>query len=261
MKKKLRINLSTFVATLFFAGAASATMIPTCEGDSCPDGYMAASWSDILTWDPAEKINPRSSVNYTHDISDDGFNIATDFLANYSLNITLHENGGGKDGGGEDGGHADGGGEDGGHDDGGGEDSGHADGGGGGGGGKGGKGGGGENGGHADGGGEDGGGEDGGGHHGFKIAFIDQPGLLADGVYDFDYTNNDFGWSLTGLAQLNSSGLLSISIDSWRGNFYLDSSTLNARGCSPVPEPATMLLFGSGLAAFAGKRLRKRQKV
>lgn len=102
--------------------------------------------------------------------------------------------------------------------------------------------------------------DDGGRCDGFELALINQEGFLGDGFYNFSYANNTYGWSFAGLASLNSTGGLTVSVDSWWGDFYLDSSQLDAEGCSPVPEPATMLLFGSGLAAFAGRKLRRPKK-
>ncbi len=109
---------------------------------------------------------------------------------------------------------------------------------------------------------------DGSGWRSWELALIDQPGIFGDGLYcNFDYTNQDFGWSLAGRAQLNSYGTLSVTFISLLGDFNLNSSKLSVFGddggtpgdigAVPVPEPANMLLFGTGLLGLAGTCRKK----
>ena len=89
-------------------------------------------------------------------------------------------------------------------------------------------------------------------------AWIDLPGLVTDGIFEIDYTDIKFGWSIMGLISLNTTGTLGVEITRLTGDFYFGESTLNAYGCetNPVPLPASALLMGTGLAGLIGLRRR-----
>lgn len=95
-------------------------------------------------------------------------------------------------------------------------------------------------------------------------AFVNLPGIKSDGFYNFKHNNSEYGWSLAGFLSLNAFGKYFVTISSWKGDFYFDKSTLTATGhnnhTAPVPEPASMLLFGTGLIVFgfAGRKLKAR---
>jgi hypothetical protein len=59
-------------------------------------------------------------------------------------------------------------------------------------------------------------------------------------------------------------GLLTVTIDWLWGDFYFASSSLSASGVPneemvPTPEPASMLLFGTGLLVIAGRYRNRRR--
>jgi hypothetical protein len=88
------------------------------------------------------------------------------------------------------------------------------------------------------------------------------PQLSTGTEYDFSYDDPDFGISILALVFLNLTGQLQVTLEQVEGDFYFAQSTLEASGreSSPVPEPATVLLIGTGLAGVAGLRRRVRKK-
>jgi hypothetical protein len=98
-----------------------------------------------------------------------------------------------------------------------------------------------------------------------EIAFVNLPGIKGDGFYNFSFSKqgNEYDWSFAGVMSLNKYGRLDVTIYSVGGDFFFDWSKLTAWGenqTAPVPEPASMLLFGTGLIVFgfAGRKLKAR---
>ena len=96
-----------------------------------------------------------------------------------------------------------------------------------------------------------------------EAAYISAP--LTGGIYNFNLNNNTFGVSLSGLIEINTLGILDVTITRLWGDFYFEKSYLTATGHEvasvPVPEPGTMLMLGSvllGLVAVSRKRFNNR---
>lgn len=75
------------------------------------------------------------------------------------------------------------------------------------------------------------------------------------------YTHPSFeNYGFTEQIALSFTGVSSLIIaGEWDGSYIMDDFNFNSVA-APVPEPATMLLFGTGLAGIVGSRIRKKSK-
>jgi len=91
----------------------------------------------------------------------------------------------------------------------------------------------------------------------FNIANLDQPGLLGDDQSIFWDVGTLGGTSIQGIATLNATGQLAITISSLLGSFYIDSSELVAQGIQNsvgVPEPTSVALLAAGMFGIVAMR-------
>lgn len=98
------------------------------------------------------------------------------------------------------------------------------------------------------------------------IVTIDQPGnMFTDGfalLYNWKVASVTTNDSYQGILSLSDTGLLSITVNSLFGSFFLDSSQLVAVGekgpSAAVPEPASVALLAVGLIGIAVMRRTSR---
>lgn len=104
-----------------------------------------------------------------------------------------------------------------------------------------------------------------------EMVKIDLDGLALGGTESGSQTFTMGSFSLAVLTSLQQDGILSVKLRHQAGDFYFDYSTLTADGTrqdsgegsgpgATVPEPATMMLFGTGALGFLTRARRRGQR-
>ena len=104
-----------------------------------------------------------------------------------------------------------------------------------------------------------------------EMVKIDLDGLALGGNESGSQTFTMGSFSLAVLTSLQQDGILSVKLRHQAGDFYFDNSTLTADGTRldsdedgdtgpTVPEPATMMLFGTGALGFLTRARRRGQR-
>lgn len=95
-----------------------------------------------------------------------------------------------------------------------------------------------------------------------EVAYINLPGWWSDALVEIDYESIELGISLAGLASLNNSGTLDVTITQIFGDFYFYGSSFVACGVdnSTLPAPGSILLVTTSLLALTCFRRRLWQR-
>jgi len=95
----------------------------------------------------------------------------------------------------------------------------------------------------------------------YEIANLD----VGSNSFFWEVDTGDVSFAITSLMTLSDTGTVNATLTARLGDFYFNGATLTAEGTgpaasSPVPEPTTILLMGTGLLGLVYSRKRSGKK-